>query len=691
VANAGGWAGYFNGTGYFAGNVGVGTETPAEMLDVAGNLLVSGKATIGPGNTNTGTSAFVAGQDNTASNNYAAVGGGRNNVASGQYAETATVNGGMFNTASSSAATICGGDFNSASGPFAIVAGGTENSVSGGDANTIAGGIGNTISGEGAESFIGSGYYNEINTGLGSFIAGGLHNDINNAHRCFIGGGVSNTIHNLAEKSFIAGGEVNTISVSNSFIGAGASNSVSGQYSAVGGGRGNVISGQSATIGGGMSSIASGYRSAIGGGAYNKARGSYSVVSGGGGDVPADSNAAAGNYSTVPGGYRNIAGGDYSFAAGRRAQANHNGAFVWADQTDADFASTAADQFLIRASGGVGIGTTSPSYKLDVLGSVGIDIGSNFNDTPFTIDVPVNQAGLISRIAKDGNVINVVDSDGNVGLGTTNPSGKLHAATDGIYSGYFTSENLSGSTHIIHAEYTGVAGDGSPKAVYGRAVPSDGDGVGGYFEGGFRGVQGTVMPTGSEEYYTGVFGFVDGGSGDNYGVYGSASNGDSNKGVTGEAVSPGSQNIGVYGTASGATENWAGYFYGRGFFNDNVGIGTTSPDYKLDVLGSVGIDIGSNFNDTPLTIEVPANQAGLISRVSKGGNLINVVDSDGHVGIGTFSPQGALDVSSTTGAFIVPRMTTAERDALSAVNGMIVYNTTANQFNFYENGAWVTK
>jgi len=65
--------------------------------------------------------------------------------------------------------------------------------------------------------------------------------------------------------------------------------------------------------------------------------------------------------------------------------------------------------------------------------------------------------------------------------------------------------------------------------------------------------------------------------------------------------------------------------------------------------------------------------------------------SDIKVGIGTTSPQGALDVSSTTGAFIVPRMTTAQRDALTPVNGMIIYNTTDNKFNFYENGSWVAK
>jgi hypothetical protein len=128
--------------------------------------------------------------------------------------------------------------------------------------------------------------------------------------------------------------------------------------------------------------------------------------------------------------------------------------------------------------------------------------------------------------------------------------------------------------------------------------------------------------------------------------------------------------------------------------NGNVGIGTTEPQTTLHVRDGgiiVGMGVGGCAGSGKIVQDCDLN-------VTKFQTMNNNVWSDAmviahtrNVGIGTVSPQGALDVNSTTGAFIVPRMTTTQRDALTTVNGMIIYNTTTSQFNFYENGAWVTK
>ena len=64
-------------------------------------------------------------------------------------------------------------------------------------------------------------------------------------------------------------------------------------------------------------------------------------------------------YGTVPGGYLNLASATLSFAAGRQAKAMHQGSFVWGDSTAADIASTATNQFIVRATGGIWLGKTS--------------------------------------------------------------------------------------------------------------------------------------------------------------------------------------------------------------------------------------------------------------------------------------------------------------------------------------------
>jgi hypothetical protein len=48
-----------------------------------------------------------------------------------------------------------------------------------------------------------------------------------------------------------------------------------------------------------------------------------------------------------------------------------------------------------------------------------------------------------------------------------------------------------------------------------------------------------------------------------------------------------------------------------------------------------------------------------------------------------------LDLSSTSGALLLSRMTTTQKNALTAVNGMVLYDATLTKLQGYENGAWV--
>jgi len=64
----------------------------------------------------------------------------------------------------------------------------------------------------------------------------------------------------------------------------------------------------------------------------------------------------------------------------------------------------------------------------------------------------------------------------------------------------------------------------------------------------------------------------------------------------------------------------------------------------------------------------------------------------GTIGIGTTSiaTSALLELNSTTGSLILTRMTTAQRNALTAVNGMILYNTDTGKVQVYESDAWAS-
>ncbi len=143
---------------------------------------------------------------------------------------------------------------------------------------------------------------------------------------------------------------------------------------------------------------------------------------------------------------------------------------------------------------------------------------------------------------------------GNVSIGTISPDYPLTV----------TSATASRTANFINTEALA-----DNYAVYGECATTDFYGYGGYFKGGYTGVEGNVYPTGSAFYY-GVYGSVYGGSGTNYGVY---------------------------GYAGGSGTNWAGYFNGNGYFSGNVGIGTTNPTQKLEVNGAIKITGGSDLSE----------------------------------------------------------------------------------------------
>jgi len=94
----------------------------------------------------------------------------------------------------------------------------------------------------------------------------------------------------------------------------------------------------------------------------------------------------------------------------------------------------------------------------------------------------------------------------------------------------------------------------------------------------------------------------------------------------------------------------------------NFGIGTTTPTHTLDVNGS-----GKFAGD----VEAAAFKGSVVSDDST--IMIDAVENT--ITVGSFIQFGSL--------------TSIERDDLTAANGMVIYNTTNNKFEGYQNGAWI--
>jgi hypothetical protein len=265
-----------------------------------------------------------------------------------------------------------------------------------------------------------------------------------------------------------------------------------------------------------------------------------------------------------------------------------------------------AQRLVIDTSGNVGIGTSGPNAKLETKGRIFISDESSIPSgsgagTVLSYDTTNNRGRIFAYnyTAGSGLQFNLNDlmyigygSSGNVGIGTASPNGDLHVNDTSDSRIMFTTSNSGGTST-----------DGFVLGYQDTATAF----IWNYENGPIR-----FATNNTEKMRLHASGGLS--IGDSY-----------------DTTDPGADNVIIEG---------------------NVGIGTTSPSYKLDV--SPGIRIQRSGSSPYILFTRDGNHIGQIrgqasdriSITNTGGNLefLSVNTTSGNVGIGTTSPQTALHI-----------------------------------------------
>jgi len=98
--------------------------------------------------------------------------------------------------------------------------------------------------------------------------------------------------------------------------------------------------------------------------------------------------------------------------------------------------------------------------------------------------------------------------------------------------------------------------------------------------------------------------------------------------------------------------------------------------------------------DSQATVASGAVPGNIVMGTTPDGGTTNntvVINKDGNLGVNILTPTEKLDVVGnikTSGFVQFGSLTTTQRDALTPANGMVIYNSTDNKFQGYENGGW---